>query len=113
MSATAQNDMIFTIICEELGFIGAVAIVLMYAFIIYRLWDIANYARDLFSSMVCVGVMAHISIQVILNIAVVTGVIPNTGVTLPFISSGGSAVLCTMAEMGIALAISHEIYTEG
>lgn len=108
----AQNDMIFTIICEELGFIGAVAIVLMYAFIIYRLWDIANYAGDLFSSMVCVGIMAHISIQVILNIAVVTGVIPNTGVTLPFISYGGSAVLCTMAEMGIALAISHEIYTE-
>ena len=108
----AQNDMIFTIICEELGFIGASAIVFVYALIIVRLMDIADHAADLFSSMLCVGILAHISIQVILNIAVVTGTIPNTGVTLPFISYGGSAVLCTMAEMGIALAVSHEIYTE-
>ena len=104
--------MIFTIICEELGFIGASAIVFVYALIIVRLMDIADHAADLFSSMLCVGILAHISIQVILNIAVVTGTIPNTGVTLPFISYGGSAVLCTMAEMGIALAVSHEIYTE-
>ncbi len=108
----ASNDMIFAVICEELGFIGASAIVLIYIFIILRLVDIARYAKDLFSSMVCVGVVAHISIQVILNIAVVTGTIPNTGVTLPFISYGGSALLCTMAEIGLALAVSHEVYSE-
>ncbi len=105
----AQNDMIFTIICEELGFLGACAVVLIYVFIILRLVDIARSAKDLFGSMLCVGIMAHISLQVILNIAVVTGVIPNTGVTLPFISYGGSAVLFTMGEIGIALAVSHEI----
>ena len=108
----AQNDMIFSIICEELGFVGAFLVVTVYLFIIFRLYDIARYARDLFSSMLCVGVMAHISIQVILNIAVVTGFIPNTGVTLPFISYGGSAVLCTLGEIGIALAVSHEILTD-
>ena len=108
----AQNDMIFSIICEELGFVGACAVVLIYVFIIIRLADIARYARDMFGSMICVGIMAHISIQVIFNIAVVTGAMPNTGVTLPFISYGGSAVFFTMAEMGMALAVSHEIYTD-
>ena len=105
----AQNDMIFSIICEELGLVGAIAIVIVFIFIIYRLMMIAANAEDLFGSLIVVGIAAHISIQVILNIAVVTGVIPNTGVTLPFISYGGTAVLLTMIEMGIALNVSNNI----
>lgn len=105
----AQNDMIFTIICEELGFIGAAAVVLLFLCIIYRLMKIAQDSEDLFGSMLCVGIIAHLSIQVILNIAVVTGVIPNTGVTLPFISYGGSAVFFTLIEIGIALSVAHRI----
>ena len=103
----AHNDMIFPIVVEELGLIGAIAIVFLFLFLIYRLTQIATNANDLFASMICVGIIAHISIQVILNIAVVTGVIPNTGVTLPFISYGGSAILCTMAEITLALNISN------
>ena len=108
----AQNDMIFSIICEELGFIGALAIIFIFLFIIYRLMLIASNAPDLFGSMLCIGVMAHISLQVILNIAVVTNTIPNTGVTLPFISYGGSAILFTIGEIGIALSVSNRIRLE-
>ncbi len=108
----AHNDMIFPIVVEELGLIGAIAIVFLFLFLIYRLTQIATNANDLFASMICVGIIAHISIQVILNIAVVTGVIPNTGVTLPFISYGGSAILCTMAEITLALNISNCIRLE-
>ena len=105
----AQNDMIFSIICEELGLIGAIAIILLFVFIFYLLVQIAFEAPDLFGSLLCVGVLAHLSIQVILNIAVVTGVIPNTGVTLPFISYGGSAIVCTMVEIGIVLSVARRI----
>lgn len=108
----AQNDMIFSIVCEELGLIGAIAVVFLFLFIIYRLMLIASNAPDLFGSMLCVGIMAHISLQVILNIAVVTNVIPNTGVTLPFISYGGSAVMFTMVEIGLALGVSNRIRLE-
>ncbi len=104
-----QNDMIFTVICEEFGFVGAVLIVLLYVFIIYRIYQIAKNAVDIYGQMICIGVMAHISVQVILNIAVVTGVIPNTGVTLPFISYGGTALMCTMAEIGLVLSVSNRI----
>lgn len=105
----AQNDMIFSIICEELGLFGAVCLILMFMFMIYRLVVIAGNAPDLLGSMLVVGIMAHISIQVILNIAVVTNVIPNTGVTLPFISYGGTAVALLLMEMGIALSVSNQI----
>ena len=108
----AQNDMIFAIICEELGLIGAIAVIFIFFFIIYRLMRLAVNAPDLFGSMLCIGIMAHISLQVILNIAVVTNVIPNTGVTLPFISYGGSAVIFTLAEIGIALSVSNRIRLE-
>lgn len=108
----AQNDMIFSIICEELGLIGALAIIFIFLFIIYRLMRIALNAPDLFGSMLCIGIMAHLSLQVILNIAVVTNTIPNTGVTLPFISYGGSAVIFTMIEIGIALSVSNRIRLE-
>ena len=108
----AQNDMIFSIICEELGLFGAVCLIMMFMFMIYRFVVIAENAPDLFGSMLVVGIMAHIAIQVILNIAVVTNVIPNTGVTLPFISYGGTSVMLLMVEMGIALSVSNQIRQE-
>ncbi len=105
----AQNDMIFSIICEELGLFGAVAIILMFLMLIWRLMVIANNAPDLFGALLVVGVMAHIAIQVILNIAVVTNTIPNTGISLPFISYGGTAVLFQLAEIGLALNVAKRI----
>ena len=108
----AHNDMIFTVICEELGLFGAVSVILIFLFIIYRCMLIASNARDLFGSFLAIGVMAHISIQVVLNIAVVTNSIPNTGVTLPFISYGGTAVLILMAEIGLVLSVSNRIKLE-
>ncbi len=105
----AQNDMIFSIICEELGLFGAIAVMLMFLLLIWRLMIIANNANDMFGALLVIGVMAHISIQVILNIAVVTNTIPNTGITLPFISYGGSAVIIQLAEVGIALNVARNI----
>jgi cell division protein FtsW len=105
----AQNDMIFAIICEELGLVGAICVICMFIFLIWRLMIIASNAPDLFGSLLVVGIMAHISVQVVLNIAVVTAVVPNTGITLPFISYGGSSILFLLAEMGIALNISRQI----
>ena len=89
----SQNDMIFAIICEELGLFGAISIILVFLFMIFRFMVIANNAPDLFGALLVVGVMGHIAIQVVLNIAVVTNTIPNTGITLPFISYGGTSVL--------------------
>ena len=104
-----QNDMIFAIICEELGLFGAVCVILMFLFMIWRFMVIANNAPDLFGSLLVVGVMGHIAIQVILNIAVVTNTIPNTGITLPFISYGGTSAAFLLAEMGLALSVSRQI----
>lgn len=108
----AQNDMIFSIICEELGLFGAVSVILIFLFMIYRFMLIADNAPDLFGSLLVVGVMGHIAIQVILNIAVVTNTIPNTGITLPFISYGGTSVLFLMIEMGMVLSVSNQIKLE-
>lgn len=108
----AQNDMIFSIICEELGLFGAVSIILIFLFMIYRFMIIANNAPDLFGALLVVGVMGHIAIQVILNIAVVTNTIPNTGITLPFISYGGTSVLFLLMEMGMVLSVSNQIKLE-
>lgn len=108
----AENDMIYTIICEELGIIGGISVILLFVFMIWRFMIISNNASNLYSSMMVVGVMAHISIQVILNIGVVTAIIPNTGVTLPFISYGGTSVLILLAEMGMVLGISRRINIE-
>lgn len=108
----AQNDMIFSIICEELGLFGAVGVILIFMFMIYRFMLIASNAPDLFGALLVVGVMAHIAIQVILNIAVVTNTIPNTGITLPFISYGGTSILFLMVEMGIVLSVSNQIKLE-
>lgn len=105
----AQNDMVFSIICEELGLFGGICLIIMFMLLIWRFMVIANNAPDLFGSMLVVGVMAHISIQVVLNVAVVTNLIPNTGVTLPFISYGGTSVLFLLVEMGIVLNVSRQI----
>ena len=105
----AQNDMIFSIICEELGLFGAVAIILMFIMLLWRMMVIANNAPDLFGAMLVVGVMGHIAIQAILNIAVVTNSIPNTGISLPFISYGGSSALFLLSEIGLVLSVARRI----
>lgn len=105
----AANDMIFSIICEELGIFGALCIIFLFVFIIRRMRVIASNAPDLYGSMLVVGIMAHISIQAVLNIAVVTNSIPNTGVSLPFISYGGTSLAFLMVEMGIVLSVSRRI----
>lgn len=105
----AQNDMIFSVVCEELGILGALGVILLFGLMLWRFMIIAANAKDLFGSFLVIGIMGHIAIQVVLNIAVVTNSIPNTGVTLPFVSYGGTAVLFLMAEMGIALSVSRGI----
>ncbi len=105
----AQNDMIFSIICEELGLFGGIAIILMFLMLIWRLMIIANNAPDLYGALLVVGVMAHIAVQVILNIAVVTATIPNTGISLPFISYGGSSVMFLLIEIGLTLSVAKGI----
>ena len=102
----AQNDMIFSIICEELGLFGACFLILLFGILIWRLMVVASHTKDLFGCLIVSGIMAHIMIQVILNIAVVTNTIPNTGITLPFVSYGGTSVLFLLSEMGIALNVS-------
>ncbi len=106
----AQNDMIFSIICEELGLFGAIAVILMFIMLIWRFMIIANNAPDLFGALLVVGVLGHIAIQVILNIAVVTNTIPNTGISLPFISYGGTSVMFLLIEVGLVLSVARGIH---
>ncbi|MBE5876109.1 MAG: cell division protein FtsW [Lachnospiraceae bacterium] len=103
----AQNDMIFSILCEELGLFGAMAVILLFIVLIWSCMIIANNTEDLFGALLVVGVMAHFAIQVILNIGVVTNTIPNTGITLPFISYGGSSVVLLLIEIGLVLNVSR------
>ena len=105
----AQNDMIFSIICEELGLFGGYAVIIMFILLIWRFMVIANNAPDLFGALLVVGVLGHIAIQVILNIAVVTNTIPNTGISLPFISYGGSSVMFLLIEIGLVLSVARGI----
>ncbi len=107
----STNDMIFSIICEELGLFGALCIVAIFIFMIYRMKTIANHVpkSDLFASMLVVGIMIHIAIQVVLNIAVVTNSMPNTGVSLPFISYGGTSLAFLITEMGFVFSVSRSI----
>lgn len=104
----AQNDMIFSIICEEGGLFGACLVIAVFAVLIWRLMVISIHARDLGGALIAGGIMGHIALQVILNIAVVTNTIPNTGITLPFISYGGTSVLFLLGEMGLALSVSRD-----
>ena len=105
----AQNDMILSVICEELGVFGVIVVLLLFGFLLYRLVFIARNAPDIYGSLIATGIFAHIALQVILNIGVVTRILPTTGITLPFISYGGTSILFLMAEMGIALGISTKI----
>ena len=102
------NDMIFAILCEELGFIGAAATILLFALLIYRGFKIAIRSSDVFSKMLCLGISTQIAIQAILNIAVVTNTIPNTGISLPFFSYGGSSLIMLLFEVGIMLSVSRD-----
>ena len=99
-----QNDMILTVICEELGVFGVIVVLVLFGMLLYRILFIAQNAPDMYGTLVVMGIFAHI-----LNIAVVTNILPNTGVTLPFISYGGTSVLFLMAEMGIVLGVSRTI----
>lgn len=108
----AQNDMIFTVVCEELGVVGGIAVILMFIFMIWRFMVVANNAPDLFGSLVVIGVMAHISVQSIMNIAVVTNSMPNTGVTLPFLSYGGTSIFFLIIEVALVLSVSKRIKVE-
>ena len=103
----AQNDMIFSIICEETGLVGAALVMLIFGLLLWRLMVVSTHAPDLLGAMIAVGILGHMAIQVILNIAVVTNTIPNTGITLPFISYGGTSVLFLLSEMGLALNVSR------
>ena len=106
----AQNDFIFTIWCEEMGFVGAVVIVLLFMALIIRGYKIALRAPDTFSSLLVFGIITQVGIQAFLNLMVVTDIIFNTGISLPFLSYGGSSLVMMMAEMGIVLSVSRRSY---
>ena len=108
----SHNDMIFSVICEELGLFGAVAVILLFVLMVWRLFVIAINASDLYGGLIATGILTHIAVQVLLNIAVVTNTIPSTGIPLPFISYGGSSLLVLLFEMGIALSVSNQIKYE-
>ncbi len=103
----AENDMIFSIICEELGLFGGIAVLILFAFLVWRFMVIANNTEDLYGALIVVGVMAHIAVQVLLNVAVVTNTVPNTGITLPFISYGGTSVVFLLSEIGLVLSVAR------
>lgn len=104
-----HNDFIFAVVCEELGFIGAALILLLFALLISRGFWLALHCRDRYSFLVCTGITSLLAIQVILNVAVVTNLVPCTGISLPFFSYGGTALWIQLAEMGIVLSISRDI----
>lgn len=102
-----QNDFIFAIVCEELGFVGALCIIALYLAFIWRGLTIARRSPDPFASVTVVGIVSHVGIQAFLNMMVVTALIPNTGITLPFFSYGGSSLVILMVEMGVLMSISR------
>jgi cell division protein FtsW len=106
----SHNDMIFSVICEELGLFGAVCLVALFALLIWRCVMIAMSAPDLYGALIVVGVVTHVAVQVIINIAVVTNTIPPTGVPLPFISYGGTALFGLLIEMGLVLSVARQIH---
>ena len=102
------NDFIFAIVCEELGFFGAVIVILLFAALFIRSMRIAINARDVWSSLTCIGIAAQLGIQPVLNMGVAVSLIPNTGVSLPFFSSGGTSIMTLLFEMGILLNVSRQ-----
>jgi len=107
-----QNDFVFAVVCEELGFIGALIVIILFALFIWRGVYIALHARDRFGTMLALGITFQFGIQAILNICVVTNTIPNTGISLPFFSFGGTALIMLLAEMGVLLSVSRHSNTE-
>ena len=107
-----QNDFIFSVVCEELGFVGAVLILFLFALLVWKGMVISMRAKDRFGMLLGIGLTAQVGLQVILNIAVVTNTIPNTGISLPFFSYGGTSLLMLLAQMGIILSISRTAHLE-
>ena len=108
-----QNDFIFAIVCEELGFIGAIIILILFALLIWRGFVIAMKNKDRFSALLVMGIMSQVGLQTILNILVVTDTIPNTGISLPFFSYGGTSLLVLLGEMGVVLSASRASNVRG
>jgi cell division protein FtsW len=104
----SQNDFVFAVVCEELGFVGALLVIILFLLFIIRGFFIAAKAPDKFGMMIVVGLTVQIGLQALLNIAVVTNTIPNTGVSLPFFSYGGTALIMQLAQMGIILNVSRQ-----
>ena len=102
-----HNDFIFSIVCEELGLIGAIVIIILFALLVWRGFTIAMRSSDKFGSMLAIGLTFQVGLQAMLNIWVVTNTIPNTGISLPFFSYGGTSLLILLAEMGIVLSVSR------
>lgn len=107
-----ENDFIFSVICEELGFVGAILVILLFIIFVIRGFYIASAAPDKFGMLLCAGIVIQLGLQALLNIAVVSNAVPNTGISLPFISYGGTALIMQMAEMGIVLNISRKAALE-
>ena len=103
-----HNDYIFPILCEELGFVGAVVVILLFILLIVRGYYIAMHARDRFGALLAAGISTHFALQTFLNIGVVTNFLPATGISLPFFSYGGTALLMQLFEAGIVLAVSRQ-----
>ena len=104
-----ENDFIFAIVCEELGYIGAAVVLILFALLVIRGFWIAIHARDRFGALLVVGITSLMAVQVFLNIAVVTNFLPTTGISLPFFSYGGTALMIQLLEMGIVLSVSRQI----
>ena len=102
-----QNDFIFSILCEELGFVGACAVIVLFALLLWRGITLAAHAPDRFGALLVVGFVVQVALQAVLNMAVVTNTIPNTGISLPFFSSGGTSLMMLLGEMGIVLSVSR------
>ena len=102
-----MNDFIFSIVCEELGFVGACAVVGLFVLLLCRGITIAAHAPDRFGALLVVGFVVQVALQAVLNVAVVTNTIPNTGISLPFFSSGGTSLMMLLGEMGVVLGVSR------
>ena len=108
----AKNDFVFAVVCEELGFVGALMVIILFLLLIFRGMHIASKAPDKYGMMIALGLTVQIGLQALLNIAVVTNTIPNTGVSLPFFSYGGTALIMQLVQMGIVLNISRQSIIE-
>lgn len=107
-----QNDFIFSVVCEELGFVGATLIIILFALLVWRGFTIAMRCKDRFGSLVAIGLTTQVGLQAVLNIMVVTNTIPNTGISLPFFSYGGTSLIMLLCQMGVVLSISRDTTLE-